>query len=210
MLTFTKRKDGFTVVELLVVIAVIGILATITIIGYSGFQRQARNASRIDYAQQFVDIVKIAATENKFNDIVAAMDHADGWDKACLGTGYSDRTGDGRADCAVFDGASYISDTPTFNTLLSGTALPSMAKYSPVTSTDGDVTYGPYVYSVAVDGTQSIVMEYVLEGLNQTCMVKPLVYPSGSLYTLTPPANAKSSVSAYGVTECWVMLIKDS
>lgn len=36
------KQKGFTVVELLIVIVVIGILATLTIISYSGVQREAR------------------------------------------------------------------------------------------------------------------------------------------------------------------------
>lgn len=40
-----NRRSGFTVVELLIVIVVIGILATLTIIAYSGVQNQARAAA---------------------------------------------------------------------------------------------------------------------------------------------------------------------
>lgn len=39
-----KRKKGFTIVELLVVIVVIGILATITIISYTGISNRAKTA----------------------------------------------------------------------------------------------------------------------------------------------------------------------
>src|SRR5580698_1149765 len=42
-----KRKDqGFTIVELLIVIVVIGILALLVITTYSGIQAKARNAKR--------------------------------------------------------------------------------------------------------------------------------------------------------------------
>lgn len=46
------REFGFTVVELLIVIVVIGILATLTIIGYSGVQNQARYAAQHSSLQQ--------------------------------------------------------------------------------------------------------------------------------------------------------------
>lgn len=42
----TKRNRGFTIVELLIVIVVIGILASITIVAYSGVQQRARDAKR--------------------------------------------------------------------------------------------------------------------------------------------------------------------
>ena len=40
------NKKGFTIVELLIVIVVIGILATLVITAYSGIQQKARNSKR--------------------------------------------------------------------------------------------------------------------------------------------------------------------
>ena len=42
MVVMTKRRSGFTIVELLIVIVVIGILATITVVAYTGIQRNAK------------------------------------------------------------------------------------------------------------------------------------------------------------------------
>jgi len=39
-------KKGFTIIELLVAIVVIGILATITVVSYNGIQQRARDAQR--------------------------------------------------------------------------------------------------------------------------------------------------------------------
>src|SRR5688572_1093033 len=41
-----KRQQGFTIVELLIVIVVIGILAALVVTTFSGIQRKARNAER--------------------------------------------------------------------------------------------------------------------------------------------------------------------
>lgn len=41
------KKSGFTIVELLIVIVVIGILAAITIVAYNGVQQRARDTQRI-------------------------------------------------------------------------------------------------------------------------------------------------------------------
>ena len=46
MVSLTKRNKGFTIVELLIVIVVIGILALLVITTYSGIQAKARNAKR--------------------------------------------------------------------------------------------------------------------------------------------------------------------
>jgi prepilin-type N-terminal cleavage/methylation domain-containing protein len=40
-----KKERGFTIVELLIVIVVIGILAAITIVAYNGVQSRARNSA---------------------------------------------------------------------------------------------------------------------------------------------------------------------
>ena len=46
MISLKRRSQGFTIVELLIVIVVIGILALLVITTYSGIQAKARNAKR--------------------------------------------------------------------------------------------------------------------------------------------------------------------
>jgi prepilin-type N-terminal cleavage/methylation domain-containing protein len=46
MISLKKRDQGFTIVELLIVIVVIGILALLVITTYSGIQQKARNNQR--------------------------------------------------------------------------------------------------------------------------------------------------------------------
>ena len=46
MISLKKRNEGFTIVELLIVIVVIGILALLVITTYSGIQAKARNSER--------------------------------------------------------------------------------------------------------------------------------------------------------------------
>lgn len=68
-----NRSKGFTIVELLIVIVVIGILAAITIVAYNGVQTRARQA-KIQQDQQAISTAITAAqnlTGGTLKDIVS-------------------------------------------------------------------------------------------------------------------------------------------
>ena len=46
MFSLKRKKEGFTIVELLIVIVVIGILATLVIVTFTGIQKKARDSQR--------------------------------------------------------------------------------------------------------------------------------------------------------------------
>ena len=59
-----KKTSGFTIVELLIVIVVIGILAAITIVAYNGVQKRANN-TRIDtISKEIADKAEVFAADN--------------------------------------------------------------------------------------------------------------------------------------------------
>lgn len=53
-----RKQTGFTIVELLIVIVVIGILAAITVVAYNGIQQRAQNSQTVaavkDYEQMYI------------------------------------------------------------------------------------------------------------------------------------------------------------
>lgn len=63
---FRRVRPGFTIVELLIVIVVIGILATISIVAYSGIQEKAKVSRANAELQQLSRAIQVARLqENK-------------------------------------------------------------------------------------------------------------------------------------------------
>lgn len=58
----TQKQTGFTIVELLIVIVVIGILAAITIVAYNGIQQRAKNAQVISGTRAYITAIQQYAT----------------------------------------------------------------------------------------------------------------------------------------------------
>lgn len=59
-----KNNKGFTIVELLIVIVVIGILAAITIVAYNGVQQRANTTKAQTAAKEVVNKAEVYAADN--------------------------------------------------------------------------------------------------------------------------------------------------
>jgi prepilin-type N-terminal cleavage/methylation domain-containing protein len=65
----SKKQTGFTIVELLIVIVVIGILAAITIVAYNGIQQRARTStlqSDLSNAASQMHLAKVDSTNDSY------------------------------------------------------------------------------------------------------------------------------------------------
>lgn len=84
-----EKQSGFTIVELLIVIVVIGILAAITIVAFNGVQDRARSASLISDLTGAAKQLRIDQTSNEiYPATIAAANEGKGL-KASSGTTYS-------------------------------------------------------------------------------------------------------------------------
>lgn len=64
MITLNHRKPGFTIVELLIVIVVIAILATISIVAYNGIQARSRDSIRKQDLANLAKATQLYAVDN--------------------------------------------------------------------------------------------------------------------------------------------------
>lgn len=199
------RQRGFTIVELLIVIVVIAILASITVVAYTGISQRARNTARLAAVKQAEQAVQIAIASNSASAVFGALNSSGGWQRACIGNGHENLDGTGQPDCAQYqDDTPYVSESTSLNTLLKDSgSLPSMATYQRVDSSDGDHVTGPFLEQMNVDSVSRLVIEYNLEGENEKCSTSPLVYGGEGSRTLTRPSSgADYSSTGSGVTEC--------
>lgn len=200
-----KNKNGFTIVELLIVIVVIAILATISVVAYNGIQQRASNTARIAAAKDWVDSIKQYIAVNSAYPSVLAL--------YCIGeSNVTDLDTDPDVDCGLSNNVKKNSSvyTPAFNngikTLRS--SLPAFpGKHVQMTSTTigsgmlfrASDTYDPTGENVATYPT----LIFFLEGADQDCVLRPLAtaYGGGNFVK----ATGKNSASDIG-TACRVML----
>ena len=81
-----KTKSGFTIVELLIVIVVIGILAAITIVAFNGIQDRARDTRRVQDMNSIVKALEVYKIQNGNYPAAVSTPNAGGWEVSTNGT----------------------------------------------------------------------------------------------------------------------------
>lgn len=139
-----RTSRGFTIVELLIVIIVIAILASITIVAYNGIRDRAENTSRLSEVVFWERQIDLYLAENGRLPFVSGMAINNTY---CLGNGFINVSGDAQPDCrGIYDAAQPDRGAPNANL---HTAL---AKYNPTPTikynfrTAGEGMVGPFLY----------------------------------------------------------------
>lgn len=178
-----SRSHGFTIVELLIVIVVIGILAAITIVAFNGMQQRANNAARIQAANQIIKLTKLYRTEtgNYPNNVASCG------------------TVDNR--CSNWAGTTVTSDNTTTLTRLRQFGEPPKS-----VPQQADSYYGVYLdtYSprtIYGDENRDLLIMYWLEGEEQDCQNETVRSVGSNIYEAS--INPYTS-SGSGRTTCWV------
>lgn len=206
MSSIRHARQGFTIVELLIVIVIIAILAAIVIVSYNGISQRARNVARTSTAQQLHKAVQVAIVSAGAGEVGKKLEESgQSWHRSCLGTGLP-TIGSRSNVCAAYEGSPYAWGIDDFFTFMEAYAtVPSMSNFPEVASTDGDILYAPYLERGDVNASgvtlpDALLLEYYLEGTNQDCVLRPIV-KNGVINN-----SVINTISGSGVTECMIFV----
>ncbi|MBL8159742.1 type II secretion system protein [Candidatus Saccharibacteria bacterium] len=196
------KARGFTIVELLIVIVVIGILAAIALSVFGDSQRRARNLETSELVKVYKKALVAYVTVN-------GRYPAD--ESSCLGFGYGDYSNDSiPGDCVTWNGDESIVENPLILDPLkqyTGLAKAPTSKYAP--RSDGGAMIGAtfeYIGGVNLDGQpHPWWITYLLGGQNQKCLTGPVVsLPSWPNFSSTPPASGPTEGHGSMDSSCWI------
>ena len=168
-MSINNKNRGFTIVELLIVIVVIGILAAITIVAFNGIQQRARNTMRVNEVKQYQTL--LMSYKATYGEYPSA-----GTMYSCLGESFPDVTGNGVGNCwDLHSATSQNSESPALITELKKVAasLPGSSK-TPVPGDGTSRRLGPAYISGSTSG-----IVYWIEGTG-SCPVGVLRWSDSS------------------------------
>lgn len=173
---WAQKQTGFTIVELLIVIVVIGILAAITVVAFNGVQARAENSKTISSVTAYARAIRSYATINNTYPIFAYP---------CLGPSSADcaNVTDSTGACNGAGASGYIAG---FDTAVKAIA-PSLPAPSTQSMNCGGKQYMGAWYNSA-SGTGATIV-YYLKG-NEQCV-------SGSGLTLAARFQLDDTTACY-------------
>lgn len=147
------KQPGFTIVELLIVIVVIGILAAITIVAYNGIQQRSRDAIRVSDLKNIQKSLELFnVDQGRFPAPPGGATWDDHWEflQECITVG---------TNCGF----------TTSNYRAVAASVPNDPRDNPSTSSDSDPTYY-FGYGSPSAGSDRYILRVLLESSNDAAL----------------------------------------
>ena len=172
-------KRGFTIVELLIVIVVIGILATISVVAYSNISQRAYNATVISSANNSMKMIQAYVAEYGKYPLVSSTSTT-----ACVTTE---------------SGCTSTASVASFNTEMA--KIGTLPKNIQNRGSSGHGIRYQYTSSWTVDGVSHPAgIVYWLDGTNQNCGVDGILASTSA--TTTWSTTGYTTGNSGGKTRC--------
>ena len=185
-----KSAKGFTIVELLIVIVIIGILAAISIVTYNGVQQRARNTAIISAAKQTLNSIQAYIAQEDDYPIKLNVN-------VCITT---------ESGCKRVDG----SDIAGNSTLTANLSKISKAPLSvPISGAGSGIFYHYTPTRIYNDESRPAMLMYWLHGKNQKCGIDGVMNKGGDNSVgeaTTPPNGYTNGNTPVGRTRCYISI----
>lgn len=193
-----RTRAGFTIVELLIVIVVIAILATISIVAFTGIQSRAEDSKTASAIKAYKKALRLHKIDEGSYPTAGAI---------CLGDQYGLFTGGSVPSCrnsgaqiAVTNGAA---QRDALKPYLGGQLPMPSTQFIHVGTTEyvGGHFYGSN-YNYTLDGTPVVAIEYFIKG--DACPVGP-VYSTAGSPNFSSPTVSRTATYTDG-SRCFILL----
>jgi len=221
-----KRRQGFTIVELLIVVVVIAILASIVVVAYNGIQQKARNTARVQTVVAIQKSMLLYQAEFGKESLYSALltVNADG---QCIGVDYDDVDPTAAVSCRyAVPNTGPSTSTPINQPLYDALRTKSQYRmnYEPVVQSNFSgyktiTSSAPFMTLVRFSDTglrfsldggplkdYYILLSYRLEGVDKNCQIPVVRLASQTSTQRNFSSGYPYSVTNGGATECWVWL----
>lgn len=189
----SRPQRGFTIVELLIVIVIIGILAALVITTFIGFRERAYNAAIVGGVKQYLTGIQAYYSLYGYYPKTEAEENFEPYALTCLGRGYENDY------CGRVSGKHTFEDDVFYQNISEVMGSTSDAIAENVIHVQGETFVGA-VYGIddVLQGGKGRTIQYALLGSNTNC-----VLPGAYAYNLsTNPATTACEIllEHYGST----------